>query len=851
MLFRNTINTLFGNSLMILKNGMVFRPYSYFPFVILLLLSGRLFSQAPEHPTASKILLDMKKLNVLGTVLYMAAHPDDENTMFITYMSNEKLYHTGYLSLTRGDGGQNLIGPEIREKLGIIRTQELLQARRTDGGKQFFTRAVDFGFSKSPEETFTIWDREQVLSDAVWVIRKFRPDVMVTRFPKDSRAGHGHHSASSILAEEAFDAAADPKRFPEQLKYVQVWQVKRLLWNTSSWAFKNADEFSTYARGFLKVDIGKFNPLLGKSYGEISAESRSMHKSQGFGSTGRRGESIEYFEHTKGGKATNDLFDGINTTWSRVPGSAHVSKLIQQAVTDYNSSIPAAVVPTLLTALKEMRKLPDSYWKTIKMQELQSVIQDAMGLYMEVTAGDFDAAPETPVQIKVELINRSSVPATLEHIRYGFARKDTSIQVALKENQDYNFTTQYNLPADMPVSQPYWLRKAGTLGMFSIENQQEVGLPENIPATQVELDLRIGGESISYTVPVIYKRTDPVRGEIYRPFVINPPVFLNLVEHVYMFASAEPREVSVVVKAGKDKLTGTIALQLPAGWRAEPLSIPVSLNRKDDEKQVTFTVYPSANQQVGELKVVATIEGKEYDRSLNVINYAHIPAQINFPEATARVVRLDLKKKNTKIGYVMGAGDDVPQSLHEIGYEVTILQDKDMNLNHLKQYDAVILGVRAYNTVNRLRFYQADLMKYVEEGGTMIVQYNVDQGLLMTDIGPYPLQLSRDRVTDEKSAVRFLKPSHPVLNVPNKITELDFEGWVQERGLYFPSEWDSRYETIISTNDQKDPPLDGGLLVAKYGKGYYVYTGYSWFRELPAGVPGAYRLFVNMISLGK
>ena len=851
MLHRITINKLFINSLMIFRNEIVFRPLRYFPFVILLLLSGRSYSQAPEHPTASKVLLDLKKLNVLGTVLYMAAHPDDENTMLITYMSNEKLYNTGYLSLTRGDGGQNLIGPEIREKLGIIRTQELLQARRTDGGKQFFTRAVDFGFSKSPEETFTIWNREQVLSDAVWVIRKFRPDVMITRFPKDSRAGHGHHSASSILAEEAFAAAADPKRFPEQLKQVQVWQVKRLLWNTSSWAFKSADDFNKYAQGFLKLDIGGFNPLLGKSYGEISAESRSMHKSQGFGSTGRRGESIEYFEHTKGEKATNNLFDGINTTWSRVPGSATVSKLIQRAITDYNPSNPAAVVPTLITALKEMQKLPDNYWKPIKIQELQKVIQDAMGLYMEVTAGDFDAAPETPVQLKVEIINRSAVPAVLENIRYGFAGKDTSVRVPLKEDQDYNFSAQYVLPATVPISQPYWLRKPGTLGMFSIESQQEVGLPENVPATQVELNLRIGDELISYSVPVVYKRTDPVRGEIYRPFVINPPVFLNLAENVYMFATAEPRQVSVLVKAGKDKLTGTIALQLPTGWRAEPSAIPVSLNKKDDEKQVVFTVYPSASQQVGELKVIAAIDGKKYDQSLNVINYAHIPAQVSFPDATARVVRLDLKKKGTKIGYVMGAGDDVPQSLHEIGYEVTILQDKDMNVDHLKQFDAVILGVRAYNTVPRLRYYQPDLMKYVEEGGTVIVQYNVDQALLMNDLGPYPLKLSRDRVTDEKSVVRFLKPTHPVLNVPNKITKFDFEGWVQERGLYFPNEWDSRYETIISTNDLNDPPLEGGLLVAKYGKGYYVYTGYSWFRELPAGVPGAYRLFVNMISLGK
>jgi len=820
-------------------------------FLSLFLLGSEAYSQAPEKPSASRILQDIKKLNVLGTVLYMAAHPDDENTTFIAYMANERLYNTGYLALTRGDGGQNLIGPEIRERLGIIRTQELLQARRVDGGQQFFTRANDFGFSKNPQEVFTIWNREQILADAVWVIRKFRPDVMITRFPKDARAGHGHHSVSSILAEEAFDAAADPKRFSEQLKYVQVWQPKRLFWNTSSWAFKSKEEFDKYSGGLLKVDVGKYNPYIGKSYGEISAESRSMHKSQGFGSTGTRGESIEYLEYTKGSKAAADMFEGINTTWARVPGAANVEKLLRKAADDFNAANPAAVVPVLVSALKELKKLPDSYWKTEKSGELQKVIQEAMGLYLEVTTSDYAAAPGTAISTTAEVINRSAVPVTLKSISYAFSGKDTVLNTMLKENKGIRFTAVNTLPQSIPYSQPYWLRTEGTLGQFAIDNQEEVGLPENVSLTQVGFNLSVGGEPMTVLVPLVYKRTDPVRGEVYRPFVVTPPVFLNVAEPVYMFPDATSREVRVLVKSGTDNVTANISLSLPAGWRAEPASVPVSLKMKDDEQNVVFTLYPSAAQQVAELKAVAVIGNKTYDKSLNVINYNHIPAQTTFPPATARIVKIDLQKKGEKIGYVMGAGDDVPQSLQQIGYDVTMLDDKDMSLVNLRRFDAVILGIRAFNTINRLRYYRPVLMKYVEEGGNLIVQYNTDHALMVPEVGPYPISLTRDRVTDENSEVRFLKPQHPVLNTPNKITAHDFEGWVQERGLYFPGSWSPEYEAVISANDPNDPPLDGGLLVAKYGKGNYIYTGYSWFRELPAGVPGAYRLFVNLISLGK
>ncbi|MFT2010180.1 PIG-L deacetylase family protein [Pontibacter sp. 13R65] len=794
---------------------------------------------------------DIKKLNVLGSALYIAAHPDDENTRLIAYLANEGLYNTGYLSVTRGDGGQNLIGPQIREELGIIRTQELLQARRTDGGQQFFTRANDFGFSKNPQETFTIWEKEQVLADMVWVIRKFKPDVLITRFSPLPSGTHGHHTASAILAGEAFEAAGDKKRFPEQLKYVEVWQPKRLLWNTGVWSFRSEQEFDAYGSKLLKLDVGKFNPLLGKSYPEIAAESRSMHKSQGFGATGSRGTAIEYLEHTKGDKAQKELFEGINTNWSRVKGGDKVAKLLQKVADEFKPENPAAAVPALLAARTEMQKLSDNYWKQVKLQELEQVIKHALGLYLEVTATDYAVAPGEGVRLHVEAINRSAVPVSLQRMQIDLAGTDTTLAVPLQPNSPFTLSLAAKVPAQVAYTQPYWLRKEGSLGMFAIEGQQEVGLPENNPVAPVVFSVLVSGQTISYTVPVVHKRTDPVDGETYRPFEISPPVFVNILEKVFMFADEVPKQVRVLVKSGKANVSGTVALSLPKGWQVEPASVPVELGAKGAEQTAIFTITPPRDQQEVTLKAVATVEGKKYTKGLNVIQYSHIPAQTTYPEATAKAVKLDLQKRGEKIGYVMGAGDELPANLQQIGYEVTVLKDEDMKPETLRHYDAIVLGVRAYNTLERLRFHQPQLMGYVREGGNLIVQYNTSARLVTPDIAPFPLRISSDRVTVEQAEVRMLKPEHPVLNVPNKITSKDFEGWVQERGLYFPNEWSKEFEAILSSNDPGEPARDGGLLVAPYGKGNYIYTGYSWFRQLPAGVPGAYRLFTNLISLGK
>jgi LmbE family N-acetylglucosaminyl deacetylase len=831
------------------------QKFFFFSISLLTLLSpGYVPAQPDEKYNSAQILQDLRKLNVLGTVLYIAAHPDDENTRLITYFTKEKLYNTGYLSLTRGDGGQNLVGPELYEQLGLIRTQELLQARRIDGGKQFFSRANDFGFSKNPDETFRIWDKEKVLADMVWVIRKFRPDVIITRFNTEPGKTHGHHTASAILAVEAFDAAADPARFPEQLKYLQVWQAKRLLWNTNWWFFGSEKDFKT--DGLLKIDAGSYNPTLGESYTEIAARSRSMHKSQGFGAGGVRGTAPEYMEHTKGPKAAKDIFEDIDVSWSRISGSEKLSALLQKAYLDFNPQNPAASIDILLEARDALTVLPESYWKKIKMEELEHVIKGCLGLWTEVVASDFSAVPGQSVKVNLEVINRSTVPVDIIKIAYPGIR-DTVFNFSLKENISYTQSFKIIIPENLPYTQPYWLREKGTTGMFTVEDPLLTGLSENLPAVEAEFTLNVKGKIMVCRTSLVYKKTDPVKGEQYRPFEVTPALFINSSDKLLMFADDKPKELAVTLRTGKENISGKLMASVPAGWRSEPAYYQFSLKNKGAEQNYSFKIFPAAIASEGQLRIFA-LSGKDtFDQGIITIRYDHIPAQTLFPPSSVKVVRLDLKKKGDHIGYITGAGDEISSSLRQVGYKVTQLKEDGITSQKLQEFGAVIIGIRAFNVNERLRLCHAALLEYVKNGGTVLVQYNTlpgrasDSRLVTDSIGPYPFKLSNERVTMEDAEIRILNPSHPLLNKPNKITNADFSGWVQERGLYFPNEWSKRYETLISCNDTGENPKDGGILYAKYGKGVFIYTSYSWFRQLPAGVPGAYRLFVNLISTGK
>jgi LmbE family N-acetylglucosaminyl deacetylase len=801
----------------------------------------------PKPMNAAEIQLGLQKLNVLGRVLYIAAHPDDENTNLMALWSNGSLCDTAYLSVTRGDGGQNLLGPELRERLGVIRTRELLAARQIDHARQFFTRAVDFGFSKSADETLRLWDREKILADVVWVIRKFRPDVIVTRFSPEDNLTHGHHTASAILAQEGFKAAADPNRFPEQLKWVKPWQATRLVWNTSPFFFQNRKQ-AFDPTGLTILEAGGFAPLLGKAFTEIAAASLSMHKSQGVGSPPRRGERKEYFKLLAGPPMTNGLFDGVDTTWKRVQNATDIGRQVQELIAKFSPADPAASVPKLLELRKALTSV-DNDWTISKRAEVDGLIASCAALYMEGSTAVSAVSPGQPLPIKFDAINRSSVPIKLISAEAPVSGESLHIDAPLGRDQFFTKDLNPTLPTNMVYSQPYWLRKPPTVGTFIVDDQQLIGLAENPPAFPIEATLDIAGQEIRYLIDTFFRRVDPIAGEVHELLAITPPVFANLSSGAFVFPDEKGRPIAVEIASSTSGVQGNVHLTVPAGWQVTPKSVPVDLKAPDEKMLAEFSVIPPGGAGEGTLAAVVATGGKEFLFSREQIAYPHIGVHILMPAAEARVVRADTRKTGQQIGYLPGAGDEVPQCLKQIGYNVKMLEPADVTPENLSRFDAVVLGIRAYNTQSRIADLQRKLLDYVQAGGVVVAQYNTTAELRTKDIGPYPLEISRDRVTDETADVRILAPDHPVLNRPNKITAEDFKGWVQERGLYFPNKWDSRWTAILSSNDPGEKALDGGLLVAKAGKGYFVYTGYSWFRQLPAGVPGAYRLFANLVSL--
>ena len=823
-----------------------------YPTLLLLAMSCVAYSQ-PKQPSSSEIYQKLKKLNILGTVLYVAAHPDDENTSVISYFANDELYRTAYLAATRGDGGQNLVGPQIREQLGIIRTQELLAARRTDGARQFFSRANDFGYSKNPEETFNLWNKDEILSDFVWVFRKFRPDVIVTRFD-DKPPNHGHHTASAILAREAFKLAANEDAFPDQLKYVESWQPERIYWNTHPFFFtRRGEKFDTASYG--QIPIGKYNSVLGKSYTEISALSRSMHKSQGFGSSGSRGERNDFLTQWEGSESIQP-FDGIDTSWERAKGGRKVKPVVDELLDKFDPSNPSSVYTDLLAVKAAITDhVSDDFWKQIKIKEVDDLIQAVTGLYIEIRANDYAFTPGDSIELTLEAVNRSEASIELTTINIEGLDLSEDIGISMEENIRINKKWKVKVPSDMKYSNPYWLEEEGTLGRYTVKNQLLRGLPENPPVFTSSVGFGMKGGSkplkMERSLPIVFKRTDPVDGEVYRPLTIQPVVMANVESASLIFSDAEAKRILVRVIAGRNGVKGSLKLNLPNGWKSSPSNLAISLNTKGEEQVFEFDITPPSGSSEGVVEAVVNIDGEIFNQGKVVIEYDHIPTQTLFPKSSTRVVKLNLKKKGNSIGYIVGAGDDLPNNLTQIGYEVALLEKDDVIAESLSKYDAVILGVRAFNTVDWLSYKNTELFEYVKNGGNVIVQFNTSHRLVTQDIAPFPLKLSRDRVAVEEAEIRMLATTHDALNNPNKISAKDFDNWVQERGLYFPNEWSEDFTPILSSNDPGEDPRNGGLVVAKYGDGYYVYSGYSWFRQLPAGVPGAYRLFTNLISLGK
>lgn len=814
------------------------------PFVFASTLSQ---PQSPRSVNGAELRLALKKLSVLGSVLFVAAHPDDDNTAFLGYMAKARLMRTGYLSITRGEGGQNLIGSEQGELLGMIRTQELLDSRRIDGAEQYFTRAIDFGFSKSLDETMTIWGKDKILSDVVWIIRTYRPDVVVTRFTP-TQGGHGNHTSSAELAYEAYAAAGDPTRFPEQLKYVQPWKPKRLVWNV--FRFQQTDH-PTAPEHSVSLDLGMYSPILGESFTEMAGRSRSMNRSQGTGGGQNRGEFVNYFQHIAGDTATKDLFDGMNTTWARVPGGAAVGQMLEAVYQSYDEENPEKSLPALLRVYGELGKLKDDPWVVFKKRELQEVIKLCGGLWVDALSSDNNVTPGSDMKVTVSAINRSSYPFRLERIVAPLGKADSVLVVPLRYNQPVQAAFSLKLPNDFPYTQPYWLEETPDLGAYRISNQQLVGQAENTPPLTVRVRIGFNDGAMDLEVPVRFRTVDPVEGEQYRPLVVNPPVTVNLPEKVYIFPDGVAKTVLVNVRNEGGKVSGSVALRVPQGWKVTPMTIPFDFTQKDENRSVNYSVLPGPGSTSGSFQVEATVGDRTVQQDMITIRYPHIPPQTVFPRTEGKLLRFDLKTTAKRIGYIMGPGDEIPTALRQIGYPVTLITDDDLKNGSLGSYDVIIAGVRSYNMRPVLRANQRKLMEFVEKGGTYIVQYMTPRRVETDNLGPYPFTVSGDRVSVEEAPVRFLAPENPVLNFPNRISQDDFKGWIQERGLYFSDKWDSHYTPILASNDPGEPSRDGGLLVAQYGKGYYVFTGYAFFRQLPGGVPGAYRLFANLIGLGK
>ena len=810
----------------------------------------------PSPAAAEAILQDLRSFSESGSVLYIAAHPDDENTQLITYLARGRNYRTAYLSLTRGDGGQNVLGPEFGDLLGVIRTQELLAARHVDGGRQFFSRARDFGYSKDFRDTLTKWDRQQVLADIVRVIRLFRPDIVITRFPPEPSNTHGHHTASAALALEAFRISGDPQAFPDQLPALSPWQPRRILWN----AYGPSLGGGPPAPGDLQLRIDGTDTASGASFAVIAARSRSMHRTQGFANfsvaAAGGGPRVESFKLLGGEPAEKDIMDGVDTTWARWRGGEEIGRIAGQVIEKFNGADPAASVPALLVLHSRLAALEGDRVVDEKRRQLDRILQACLGLSVETVVSPSEVVPGEALKMRHTAMVRSTIPVRWTAVRYPGIGREAAQAIELRPDEPATREVTRKLPAGMPLSQPYWLREEGTPGMFRVDDAGLIGLPENPPAVPIEDVFTVGGQTLVVADEAVQVTSDPQKGAVRRRLDVIPPVSLSFSAAVELFAPGASREVVVEVVSSRAGAGGALQLETPAGWRSVPAQQAFRLAAVGDRAQLAFTVTAPASPASGSILARATVDGASYGTGRILISYSHIPPQLLQPPARLKAACLDLAIRGHDIGYLPGAGDSVAESLGQMGYAVTPLTGADLTAARLKAFDAVVIGVRAFNTRTDLAPQLPALFAYVEAGGTVVEQYNTPNGLKTPQLAPYEMKLSRElpryRVTDEKAPVTLLVPDDPAFTVPNRIVPADFDGWVQERGLDFASDWDAAHFTpLLACSDVGEAPLKGGLLVARYGRGYFVYTGLSFFRQLPAGVPGAYRLFANLVSLGR
>jgi LmbE family N-acetylglucosaminyl deacetylase len=815
------------------------------------LISSSISAQVNLNPESDHILQALKQLPYKTSILYIAAHPDDENNRLLTYLVKGRHLRTGYLALTRGEGGQNLIGKEQGETLGLIRTEELLAARAVDGAEQYFSRAIDFGFSKNPEETLKFWNRDSILSDMVWVIREFQPDIIMDRFPTTGEGGHGNHTASAILTLEAVKLAGNPSAFPRQLVYCQPWQVKKVYWNTFNFGGLN-----TTAVDQVHFQVNSYDPLLGMTYGDLAAKSRSNHKSQGFGTGSAKGEQYEYLKSLTGPSDKTNFLEGLDSTWSKASGADSAYNDIEKAIGTFNAEKPEAIIPLLTHAYGQILNWADSRLKTEKIQAISRIILACLGLQVECTSSKGTLSYNAYLPFEIHVLKGRDFPAFLEKYRLPdgrliFPNSNEGVNLTLGKNLQYN--AQISLDSSY-LTQPYQLRLPHSPYRYEIKNPNWIGSAKTPNKLQVTLYFKILGQEIQIPYPLVVKYIDPVKGEFFEPISIVPPISLEPDSKIYIFKNSNPRKVKLSLINLEDSLNASIRLKLPSGWTSVPKEIPVHLKAQFEGRNLEFSLIPPPGiikeNRVDSAYLEAEIKTKGFSETVHTLKYDHIPWITYSEPAKIKLVRLPLVTPPVTVAYLMGAGDYIPEVLNQIGYPVHLLSDEEFNEEELKKYHTLILGVRAYNTRNVLKFSHDLLMNFVKNGGTLLVQYNTNNNLLTNQLGPYPLSLDRDRVTDENAAVHFLNPNASLLNYPNKILESDFKDWIQERGLYFPrlSGPDSPYQTLLSMHDPGESDLKTAIIYCPYGKGLFIYTSLVFFRELPAGNPGSIRLFVNLLN---
>ncbi|ERM82971.1 hypothetical protein P872_04985 [Rhodonellum psychrophilum GCM71 = DSM 17998] len=796
-----------------------------------------------QNQPSSKLYHELLKLKETKRILFVAAHPDDENTRLISYLANGEHAEVAYLSLTRGDGGQNLIGKELGIELGLIRTHELLKARETDGGRQFFSRALDFGYSKDPDETLNNWDKEKLLSDVVWIIRSFQPDIIINRFNSIPGTTHGQHTTSAILSTEAFSKAADKKAFPEQLKNTGIWQAKRIFWNAYNWGGQYEPE---EGKVYHQFSVGEYNPLLGATYSKIAADSRTMHKSQGFGSTAQIGSGNDFVELIKGEAFEKNPFENIPNRWEQIGNGKQIESEIQKAMDNFDFTNTENNLPRLIEIKKMMaEEKSDAVWFQEKKELIDKIILGNLGVQSEFTVRKEIAYPGEKITGDLVFNNPSRIP--IQVLAFESPLMNMELNQEAKSNQTITKNVEISIPKDYPVSQPFWLENPLDNSLFDIRDQHKIGPAINGYSIKGNLSLSISGQKILLELPLMYKYNDQVDGEIKQPFTLVPEVNVSLDKNDVFLVPGADHSLKVEVSFRNQILAGNLSLK---GLNAGDYKI-IGEQKDDLRKRIVYDLVFEKSDMEKKTVLISYIteDGRTFNQNMKRILYKHIPNLTYFTTSTVGLVKMDLKISGQKIGYINGAGDDVPGVLKNLGYQVSLIENGDFNQSKLSEFATIIVGIRAFNVNQALADNHSLLMEYVKQGGNLIVQYNTNSPLLTKDLGPYPFSISRDRVAVEDSPVKA-DFTHPIFSSPNQIKISDFKGWVQERGLYFLTDWDKNYSSPLTLQDPGEDPSQGSLLFTQYGKGTYTYSGISWFRQLPAGVPGAVKIFVNLIEQG-